>query len=85
MCTMNIVDHEKSDLYRILVFAKSRSTLSTLAYTVIEVSFDPVAMSLVGPLLKFTTGTRTYILVVLDCAIRYPKAIPLKNMSSEVT
>ena len=50
---------------------------------IIGVPFERIAMDIVGPLVKTARGHR-YILVVVDYATRYPKAIPLWAAVSKV-
>ena len=49
---------------------------------IISTPFSRIAMDLVGPLPKSSSGFQ-YILVVLDYATRYPEAIPLRTMASK--
>ena len=48
---------------------------------VIEEPFKRIAMDIVGPLPRSSSGQR-YILVVCDYATRYPEAIPLKSIDA---
>jgi len=48
----------------------------------IDVPFQRVAMDIIGPLPKSSRGHR-YILVVMDYATRYPKAVPLRTASAK--
>lgn len=49
---------------------------------IIEVSFERVAMDLIGPLNKSARG-HEYIFVIVDNSTRYPEAISLRNMASK--
>lgn len=57
-----------------------RAPLVPLSIT--EVPFERIAMDLVGLLEKMTRGHQ-YVLVILDCATRYPEAVPLRNTASK--
>ena len=46
------------------------------------VSFEKIAMDIVGPLPRSRSGHR-YILVMCDYATRYPEAIPLRSIDAE--
>ena len=48
---------------------------------IISEPFSRVAIDLVGPLIPSCRGHR-YILTVIDCATRFPEAIPLKNIDT---
>lgn len=60
--------------------ANYRNTLIPLP--IIETPFERIAMDMVGPIPKLARG-HDYILVVIDFATCYPKAIPLRNMSTK--
>ena len=49
---------------------------------VIEEPFSRIAMDIVGPLPKSSSGNR-YILVLCDYASRYPEAVPLRSIEAE--
>ena len=49
---------------------------------VIEEPFTRIAMDIVGPLPRSSTGNK-YILVVCDYATRYPEAIPMRTVDAE--
>ena len=49
---------------------------------VIEEPFSRIAMDIVGPLPKSSSGNR-YILVLCDYASRYPEAVPLRSIDAE--
>ncbi|KAL5510367.1 hypothetical protein EMCRGX_G005901, partial [Ephydatia muelleri] len=49
---------------------------------VIEEPFTRIAMNIVGPLPRSSTGNK-YILVVCDYATRYPEAIPMRTVDAE--
>ena len=49
---------------------------------VIEEPFTRIAMDVVGPLPRSSSGHK-YILVVCDYATRYPEAIPMKAVDAE--
>ena len=48
---------------------------------VVQEPFKRIAMDIVGPLPRSSSGKR-YILVVCDYATRYPEAIPLKSIDA---
>ena len=50
----------------------------TCALPIIDVPFKRIAMDIVGPLPRSSTGNR-FILVICDYATRYPEAIPLRT------
>ena len=49
----------------------------------IDVPFKRVAVDLVGPIFPPSNAGHRYILTFIGYATRYPKAIPLKNISTE--
>lgn len=49
---------------------------------IIEVPFERIGMDLVGPVVKSARGHQ-HILVILDYATRYPRAIPLSNTNAK--
>ena len=49
---------------------------------IIEVPFDRLALDIVGPLPKTSRGHR-YILVLVDYAIRYQEALPLRAATAK--
>ena len=49
---------------------------------VIEEPFSRIAMDIVGPFPKSSSGNR-YILVLCDYASRYPEAVPLRSIDAE--
>ena len=49
---------------------------------VIEEPFTRIAMDILGPLPRSSTGNK-YILVVCDYATRYPEAIPMRTVDAE--
>ena len=59
---------------------KQRAPLVPLP--VIDEPFRRIAMDIVGPLKRTTSGHK-YILTVMDFATRYPEAIPLKNTDAK--
>ena len=48
---------------------------------IIKTPFERIAMDIVGPLERSSTGNR-YILVICDYATRYPEAFPLKSVKA---
>jgi transposase InsO family protein len=44
--------------------------------------FARIAMDIVGPLPRRRSGNR-YVLVICDCATRYPEAVPLRSIDAE--
>ena len=51
---------------------------------IIDTPFERVAVDLVGPIKPVTERGHRYILVLVDYATRYPEAIPLKSIETEV-
>ena len=51
---------------------------------IIDTPFERVAVDLVGPIKPVTDRGHRYILVLVDYATRYPEAIPLKSIETEV-
>lgn len=49
---------------------------------VIHTPFEKAAMNLVGPLVKSAMG-HIDILILIDYATRYPKAVPLRNTNAK--
>uniref|UniRef100_A0A452IYV4 Gypsy retrotransposon integrase-like protein 1 n=1 Tax=Gopherus agassizii TaxID=38772 RepID=A0A452IYV4_9SAUR len=49
---------------------------------IIDVPFERIAMDIVGPLEKSAQGHQN-VLVILDYAMQYPEAIPLRNSTSK--
>ncbi|XP_069990681.1 uncharacterized protein [Penaeus vannamei] len=49
---------------------------------VIQEPFSRVAIDIVGPLSPSSDRGHRYILTLIDCATRYPEAIPLKNIDT---
>ena len=45
--------------------------------------FQRVAVDIVGPIIPLSERKNRYILVVVDCATRYPEAVPLRNIDTE--
>lgn len=45
--------------------------------------FEKVAVDLIGPLIPASDRGYRYILTLVDCATRYPEAIPLKRIETE--
>ncbi|XP_061833116.2 uncharacterized protein [Nerophis lumbriciformis] len=60
--------------------AASRAPLRPLP--LIEVPFERIGMDLVGPFDPSTQGYR-FALVLVDCATRYPEAVPLRSISAK--
>ncbi|KAI5609477.1 hypothetical protein C0J50_9479 [Silurus asotus] len=58
---------------------RDRATLQPLP--VISVPLQRIAMDIVGPLEKSSTGYQ-YILVISDYATRYPEAFPLRSITT---
>ena len=50
-------------------------------FPLIEAPFERIGMDLVGPLDRSSRGYR-FVLVLVDYATRYPKAVPLRNISA---
>ena len=50
----------------------------------IQTPFERVAVDIVGPIKPATERGHRYILVLVDYATRYPEAIPLKTIDTEV-
>ncbi|XP_033758666.1 uncharacterized protein LOC117340982 [Pecten maximus] len=50
---------------------------------IIDKPFDKVAVDIVGPLYPASDRGHRYILTVVDCATRYPDAVPLKHIETE--
>ena len=50
--------------------------------SLMEIPFQRVAMDLIGSFDRITQGYR-FILVLVDYATRYPKAVPLRNISAK--
>jgi transposase InsO family protein len=50
---------------------------------IIEEPFQRVVIDLVGPIIPPSSEGHQYILTLVDCATRYPEAIPLKSISSQ--
>ncbi|XP_042299936.1 uncharacterized protein LOC121917889, partial [Sceloporus undulatus] len=48
---------------------------------IVEEPFSRISMDIVGPLEQAAGGFR-YILVVVDCATRYPEAVPLRSIQA---
>lgn len=57
----------------------ARAQLQSLP--IITTPFDRIAMDIVGPLERSSTGNR-YILVICDYATRYPEAFPLRSVKA---
>lgn len=49
---------------------------------IIQEPFERIAMDIVGPLTRSRKGNR-FILVICDCATRFPEAIPLRSIDAE--
>lgn len=50
---------------------------------IVSVPFERIRVDIVGPLTQ-SSSHRKFLLVVVDYATRYPKAIPLRNMRTEM-
>ena len=50
--------------------------------TLIDVSFEQVAVDLVGPIDRMTNQNNISILVIVDFATRYPEAVALKTIDT---
>ena len=48
---------------------------------IISQPFERIAMDVVGPLLKSSSGNR-FILVICDYATRYPEAVPMRSVDA---
>ena len=51
---------------------------------IIEIPFHRIAVDLVGPIFLLSDRGHHYILTILDFATRYPEAVPLKTITTEV-
>lgn len=51
---------------------------------IIDTPFERVAVDIVGPIKPMTDRGHRYILVLVDYATRFPEAIPLKSIETEV-
>ena len=51
--------------------------------TLIDMSFRKVAVDLVGPISPPSKKGHRYILTLMDCATRYPEAVPFKNIETK--
>ena len=49
----------------------------------VEVPFHKVAIDIIGPLAPPTDRKHRWILTLVDCATRYPEAIPLSSTTTE--
>ena len=49
----------------------------------VEKPFKRVAIDLVGPISPLSEEGHRYILTLVDFSIRYPEAVPLKNIDTE--
>ena len=49
----------------------------------VEVPFHKVAIDIIGPLAPPTDRKHRWILTLVDCATRYPEAIPLASTTTE--
>ncbi|XP_042611929.1 uncharacterized protein LOC122144820 [Cyprinus carpio] len=61
--------------------AKKGDRAPLVSLPIIDVPFSRIAMDIVGPLQRSSTGNR-YILVGADYATRYPEAFPLKKIKT---
>lgn len=52
-----------------------------ISMSVVEWPFDGVALDIVGPFPKSTTGYH-FVLVILDYATRYPEAVPMRSITT---
>ena len=59
---------------------KGKTKAQLVPLPVIDVPFKRIAMDIVGPLPRTTSGKR-YILVICHYATRYPEAIPIRSFS----
>lgn len=50
---------------------------------IIDRPFEKVAVDLIGPLIPPSDRGHRYILTLVDCATRYPEAVPLKKIETE--
>ena len=48
----------------------------------LSIPFERVAVDLVGPLSHPSSQGHRYILTIIDVAMRYPEAVPLKDISA---
>ena len=49
----------------------------------IHMPFKRVSIDLIGPISPPSEAGHRYILTLVDCATRYPEAVPLKNIDTE--
>ncbi|XP_066983820.1 uncharacterized protein [Macrobrachium rosenbergii] len=69
--------------FRIQFTAKGRVKKVPLKpMPIISEPFSRIAVDLVGPLSPVTTRGHRYILTIVDCATRFPEAVPLKNIDT---
>ena len=48
-----------------------------------ELPYDRIVIDLIGPITPRSRQGKKYILTIMDCATRYPEAIPLREIDSE--
>ena len=51
---------------------------------IIDIPFHRIAVDLVGPIFPLSDRGHRYILTIVDFATRYPEAVPLKTITTEV-
>ncbi|KAL5469182.1 hypothetical protein EMCRGX_G030400 [Ephydatia muelleri] len=61
---------------------EARTSASRTSHEVMDVPFERIAMDVVGPLPKTSSGNR-YVLVICNYATRYPEAVPIKSVDVE--
>jgi len=54
-----------------------------VAMPLVDEPFRRVAVDLIGPIIPASDRGNRYVLVMADCATRYPEAIPLRNTETE--
>ena len=50
----------------------------------VGIPFEKIAIDLIGPLSPPTDKHHRWVLTLVDCATRYPEAIPLPSTTTEV-
>ncbi|CAM4703830.1 unnamed protein product [Caretta caretta] len=63
--------------------ARDKGKAALRPLPIVEEPFQKVAMDIVGTLSKTTRSGKKYILVVVDFATRYPKAVPLASIEAD--